>query len=360
MHELTSSFPGVVLNESELRADLPNGSQIRLYGADNFNRMRGIGLDGAILDEYADFDPRAWPEVIRPALADRRGWAVFIGTPRGHNDFYDQWVKSQKAENRDEWFSLMLKASQSGIVPAAELADLRKDLTDDQYAQELECSFDAAVLGAYYAKDIALAEQEGRICSVPHDVAAKVETWWDIGVGDPTAIWFVQRAGKELHVIDYYEASGVGIDHYAAILAQKAQPRSAGGLGYVYGEHVVPHDAKVKEWGNAGRSRLDVMATLGLRAVVSPMHNVEDGINAVRLLLPKCWFDAKRCEFGVRALRGYKTEYDDKRKVLKNNPLHDWTSHAADAFRYGAMHRPVGGDFWKRKTSEVQITVPIV
>lgn len=358
VRSLTQPFTGMRYNEGELKATFPNGSWLRLYGADNFNRMRGIGLDGIILDEFADFDPRAWKEVIRPALSEGEGWAAFIGTPRGHNEFYETWKKA--LADPDGWFSLMLKASQSGILSRKELDANRLQIADeDKYRQEFECDFEAAIQGAYYAKEMNLATDEGRICSVPHDPAVKVETWWDLGIGDATAIWFAQRVGKEVHLIDYYELAGVGLDHYAQILAQKAQPRSVGGLGYIYADHVVPHDAKAREL-IAGKTRLEVMDTLGLRPVVIPVHSVEDGISATRNLLPRCWWDAKRCERGVEALRQYRCEFDEERKVLKPRPLHDWTSHAADAFRYGAMHRPANTDFWKRKSRDLAPPIPIV
>jgi phage terminase large subunit len=193
-------------HETELRVDYSNGGQVRLYGADNPDALRGIYLDGVVLDEYADMDPRVWSEVIRPALADRQGWAVFIGTPKGRNAFFELWRRSQ---TETDWYSLMLKASESGIIPDAELELARRDLTDDQYAQEFECSFDAAIVGAYYGKLMLRAEQEGHVTGVPYDPAALVWTAWDLGIRDATAIWFAQVIGREVRLIDYYEASGV-------------------------------------------------------------------------------------------------------------------------------------------------------
>jgi phage terminase large subunit len=316
---------GATAHESELRVDYPGGAQVRLYGADNPDAMRGVYFDGIVLDEYADMDPRVWSEIIRPALADRRGWAVFIGTPRGRNAFFELWRRSQTEEG---WFSMMLKASQSGLIPDSELELARRDLTEEQYAQEFECSFDAAVVGAYYGKLMARAEAERRVAGVPYDPAAPVWTAWDLGIRDATAIWFAQVIGREIRIIDYYEASGVDLGHYVREI--NARPYACAG-------HIVPHDAQAKELGT-GKSRLEVMESLGLRPItLAPLHRVEDGINAVRMFLPKCWFDARKCARGIDALKLYRAEYDDKLQALRPHPVHDWTSHAADSFRYLAL-----------------------
>lgn len=324
---------GASLHESELRADYHNGGQVRLYGADNADALRGIYLDGVVLDEFADMDPRVWPEIIRPALADRKGWAVFIGTPRGKNAFYDIWKDSQE---KSDWFSLMLKASETKLIDAEELQAAKSAMTEEQYAQEFECSFDAAIQGAYYGRQMAAAESEGRVCGVPYEPSSMVWTAWDLGIGDPTAIWFAQRVGREVHIIDYYESSGVDLAHYVSALQQKS---------YQYAGHILPHDAQAKELGT-GKSRMEVLEELGLRNItIAPQHRVEDGISSARLMLPRCWFDAKKCDFGIEALKQYRTQYDEKRKTFSNAPLHDWTSHAADAFRYLAQtfDRVVGG-----------------
>ena len=316
---------GATAHESELRVDYPGGAQVRLYGADNPDAMRGVYFDGIVLDEYADMDPRVWSEIIRPALADRRGWAVFIGTPRGRNAFFELWRRSQTEEG---WFSMMLKASQSGLIPDSELELARRDLTEEQYAQEFECSFDAAVVGAYYGKLMARAEAERRVAGVPYDPAAPVWTAWDLGIRDATAIWFAQVIGREIRIIDYYEASGVDLGHYVREI--NARP-------YAYAGHIVPHDAQAKELGT-GKSRLEVMESLGLRPItLAALHRVEDGINAVRMFIPKCWFDAKKCARGIDALKLYRAEYDDKLQALRPQPVHDWTSHAANSFRYLAL-----------------------
>jgi len=328
IRQFAAPIPGTAFNESELRCDLPNGGQVRLFGADNYDALRGIYLDGVVLDEYADMDPRAWSEVIRPSLADRLGWAAFVGTPRGRNDFAKVW---DDAGQNPDWFRLMLKASETGLLDQAELADARKSMTADQFAQEFECSFDAAVIGAYYASLMVQAEADRRLCGVPHDPAARVTTAWDLGIGDATAIWFVQQVGREVHVIDYYENQGQALGHYV----QQIEDRK--GRGWVFEAHLLPHDAEARELGT-GKTRIETLRTLGLTGLrVGPAQSVEDGINAARLLIPRCWFDAARCARGIEALRGYRSAWDEKAKVLSNRPLHDWSSHAADAWRYMAM-----------------------
>lgn len=320
---LTADVPGVTYNESELRCDLPNGSRIRLYGAENEQRLRGLFLDGIILDEYADMAPSVWGEVIRPALADRKGWAAFIGTPKGHNAFYDVWKNAD-----DNWFKLMLRATDSGILPKDELEAARQAMTQDQYEQEFDCSFEAAIRGAYYGKEMKQAEKDGRISRVPYEPVAEVWTAFDLGMDDSTAIWFAQMIGREIRVIDYYEAQGMALDHYVKVLREKP---------YVYAGHLLPHDVKVRELGT-GKSRLETLESLGLRhAQVVPQQSVEDGINAVKLMIPRCWFDEAKCKQGIEALKQYRSDFDEKKNVYSNRPRHDWTSHGADAFRYLAL-----------------------
>ncbi len=323
---------GATAHESELRVDYHNGGQVRLYGADNADALRGIYLDGVVLDEYADMDPRLWGEIIRPALADREGWAVFIGTPKGRNEFYRIWAgeagKSVGAKDDPNWFALMLKASETGLVPKLELEAAKHDLSLEQYEQEFECSFEAAIIGAYYGKLMAQAEKDKRIAGVPYEPTATTWTAWDLGIRDSTAIWFAQVVGREIRIIDYYEATGADLGHYVSEIGRRP---------YIYAGHIVPHDAQARELGT-GKSRLEVLESLGLKNItIAKMHRVEDGINAVRVFLPKCWFDATKCARGIDALRLYRADYDDKLRALRPTPVHDWASHAADAFRYLAM-----------------------
>ena len=323
----SAPIPGLKMSESELWIEYPNGARIRLYGADNYERMRGLYFDDVVIDEPAQFDPRAWPEVIRPTLADQQGGATFIGTPAGRDWFYKVDLAEDGSEIAD-FFRLTLKASDTGIIPAEELKSLRSGLSEEQFAQEFECSFEAAVIGAYYGKLMRQADDDKRIAGVPHEPTAMVYTAWDLGIRDSTAIWFAQVVGREIRLVDYYEATGADLGHYVREIQQRP---------FLYAGHFVPHDAQAKELGT-GKSRLEVLESLGLKNItVAPMHRVEDGINAVRTIIPRCWFDARKCARGIDALKLYRAEFDDKLQALKPRPVHDWTSHAADAFRYLAM-----------------------
>lgn len=325
----TAPIPGTSVNESELRVDLPNKGRVRLYGADNFERLRGIYLDGVVLDEFGDMDPRAWSEVIRPALADRQGWAIFIGTPRGLNHFAEAW---DRAKANPDWFALELKASTTGLLPQDELLEARREMSEEQYAAEFECSFAASVVGAYFGREMQRAETEGRVTRVPYQDDASVDTWWDLGVSDATAIWFTQSIGREIHAIDYYEASGEGLPHYAKILQER---------GYVYGKHHAPHDIRVRELGS-GRSRIETALALGIRFEVVADIPRQDGIEAARSFIGRCWFDREATERGRMALTSYRKVWDEKRRVFQAQPYHDWASNGADAFRYLAVGHKLG------------------
>lgn len=325
LKRFTAGIPNIEQRESDLMVVLPNGAHVRLFGADNFERLRGAYNDGLVVDEYGDIDPRAWPEVLRPSLADREGWAVFIGTPKGRNDFFRLY---QNAQHDPAWFSLMLRADVSGILPQSELDDMRGMMTAEQYSQELLCSFDAAILGAYYGRDIADAEAAGRIGTVPYDPILPVHTAWDLGISDSTAIWFFQIVMSELHVIDYYEASGYNVAHYAAVLSSKP---------YAYGTEWLPHDSMARQMGT-GRSIFETLKALTNRHPrLVPKLSVMDGINATRISIGRAWFDAERCHDGLEALRAYRADYDDKAKVFHDRPKHDWSSHGSDAARYMSL-----------------------
>ena len=322
-----SVIPGVAFNETELRVDFPNGARLMLLSAENPDALRGIYLDLAIFDEYGMQNPRVWGEVVRPALSDREGAAVFLGTPAGHNHFFDllQQAKNECEEGADKWYWKTVKASESGIVKDEELKAAKQQMTEEQFDQEYECSFTASIIGAYYGKLIAEAEESDRVTKVPYDPSMPVHTAWDLGVNDATAIWFAQTyRGGAIHIIDYYENSGVGLDHYAEVLNRK---------DFVYGDHLAPHDIEVRELGS-GKSRLETALSLGIRFKVVPRMKVADGINATRMLLPKCFFDRDKTQDGLDMLRQYRQEWDDKKKVFRDHPRHDYTSHAADAFRY--------------------------
>lgn len=324
--EYTDCFgEGRQVNKSELWVELPNnGARIRIYGADNPDRLRGIYLDGAVLDEFGDMDPTVWTQVIRPALSDRKGWAVFIGTPKGKNTFYELWGL---AEDDPDWLRINLRASETGLLDAKELADARKMMSADEYAQEYECSFDAAIRGAYYGREMNDLEEAGRIASVSYDPRLPVHTAWDLGMADSTVIWFIQAHAGETRVIDVLKGEGVGLDWYVKRLRER---------DWLWGRHYLPHDVEVRELGS-GKSRKEVLHELGVDVEVCPNLPVADGIQAVRMMLPTCWFDRAKCKDGIEALRMYRREYDEKRQEFRPTPFHNWTSHYADAFRMFAV-----------------------
>ena len=329
LKEFASKVPMVTFHETELRCDLPNGARIQLLGSENFDSLRGIYLDGCCIDEMADVPESLFPTVLRPALSDRNTkdiptFAFFIGTPRGHNAFFDLYEAAQAS---DDWFTAVYKASETGIVDAEELAASQSMMSTDQFDQEFECSWVANVPGAIFGKELQAAQESGRIGNVPYDQSHKVDTWWDLGIGDSTAIWFTQTVGRAIHVIDFYETRNEGLPHYAKILSSK---------GYFYGTHNAPHDIEVRELGS-GKSRREVAYDLGINFRVVPKLPVEDGIHAAQLIISRCWFDQSTTKAGLEALRQYHRAYNERLRTFRNSPVHDWASHAADAFRYFAV-----------------------
>jgi len=313
-------------NQSELWVELINGARIRLFGADNADSLRGLYLDGIVLDEYADMRPRIWGEIIRPLLADRLGWAVFIGTPKGHNAFWD--VYSNALQSPD-WYAKTLRASKTGLLPPEELADAAKSMTQDQYLQEFECDFESAILGAYYGKEMRALTDAGRITEVEYDPLFPVHTAWDLGYSDDTSIWWYQVVHGEIRVLDYHSSNGQAIAYYTGLIQAKERE-----YNYVYGTHWLPHDARAKTLASGGKSiieQLSVKIPIEKMKIV-PSLSLQDGIQASRLALLRCWFDTK-CDDGIECLRQYQREYDEDKKVFRDRPRHDWTSHGSDAFR---------------------------
>lgn len=313
---------GGTTNISELRVDFW-GRRIQLYGSDNPDSLRGQYFDGVVLDEIGDQNPKIWTDIIRPALSDRLGWCLFIGTPKGRNHFKEL---RDRAEIETNWGLLEFKASQTQIIPQEELAAALREMGEDKYNQEFECSFNAAIEGAYYGQILNKLEQDNHFQEIPWDDLCQTYTAWDLGMGDSTAIWVVQTVGKEVRIMDYHENHGVGLDHYVKWIRDN---------NYQSAEHILPHDVQVRELGS-GRSRLEVLQEAGLRVKIAPRMAVDDGIQAVRRLLPRCYFDP-RTKQGVDCLRNYRREYDEKRQVFYDRPLHDWSSHGSDAFRYLAI-----------------------
>lgn len=322
----TDNYPGVRTNEAELKMTIDRpwlGDKVTFYllGAEKYDSHRGIYLDGTILDEYGDCDPSVWSQVIRPTLSDRLGWAIFIGTPKGQNHFFNVY---ERAQGQDDWFTCVLKASETNIIPASELRAARQVMSEEEYLQEYECDFTAAMTGSYYGQQLKQAHAQGRITKVPYQTELDVHTAWDLGINDMTSIWFFQQAGREFHFIDYYENHDLGLEHYVNYLRSK---------DYVYGQHWLPHDVVAKELGS-GKTRIETLKSLGLKHVkVAPKQRIEDGINASRIAIARSWFDDFHCSQGLACLQNYSRSWDNKEKVFSKKPKHDWASHGADAFR---------------------------
>ena len=326
--------PAIVkANQSELWVELVNGAKIRLFGADNPDALRGLYLDGVVLDEYADMKPRLWGEIVRPLLTDRNGlngyqtWAVFIGTPKGHNAFYDIYSNALKSDN---WYVKTLRADQSGLIPDAELLDAQATMSSNQYEQEFLCSFEAAIMGAYYGQEMRRLTDLDRITTVDYDPMFPCHTAWDLGFNDSTSIWWFQVVYGEIRVLDHHSSNGQAVPFYTGLLAQKEDE-----FGYKYGYHYLPHDARAKTMASGGKSIIEQFATkIDIKHLkIVPNLSIQDGIQATRLALTRTWFD-NRCEEGIECLRQYQREWNDDKKCFNDRPKHDFTSHSADAFRY--------------------------
>lgn len=316
-------------NDSEMLIETNNGSIFRLVGTDNIDAVMGSNPVGCVFSEWSLQNPQAW-DYVRPILAENGGWAAFIYTPRGKNHGYT--LLETARQYPDIWYSEVLDVEKTKAISPEVLNQeydeiFRKDGNDALYQQEYMCNFDVPIQGSYYANQLLLADKEGRISGVPYDSNALVHTAWDLGMDDSTTIWCFQVAGQEIHFIDYYESSGEGINYYIKYLRDK---------NYVYGRHFAPHDIAVRELGT-GKSRLEVAKSLGIVFEVGKALAIEDGVQAVRNVLSRCWFDKDKCEKGLSALRSYHKEWDEDNQVFKNRPEHDWSSHGADAFRTFAV-----------------------
>ena len=321
-------------NISELRVDFW-GRRIQLYGSDNPDSLRGQYFDGVIIDEVGDQNPKIWTDIVRPALTDRKGWCLFIGTPKGHNHFKEL---RDRAETEDGWGLLEFKASETGVVDDTELKAAKNEMGEDKYRQEFECSFDAAVEGSYYGTILNDLEDKKHMQEIPLEEISRTFTAWDLGMGDSTSIWVAQLVGTEVRLIDYYENHGVGLDHYVKWIKDN---------DYSKAEHILPHDVRVRELGT-GKSRLEMLEEAGLEIKIAPRMGLDDGIQAVRRLLPRCWFNVPKVQIGLNCLRNYRRDYDEKRKIFYERPLHDWSSHGSDSFRYLALGLDEGHSTWSK------------
>lgn len=349
----TKHIPGVDYNQQKLTCTIPrphmgDNIKIMLMGAENPDSIRGIYLDGCVLDEYAEMDPRVFGEIVRPLLTDRLGWAIFIGTPKGQNHFYEvHQAALEKMREGKNWFTCIHKASTSGVLPIEELMDAKADMTEDQYEQEFECSFNAALVGAYWGKAISEMEAKNRVGKVPHDPSLPVETYWDLGVSDSVTVWFVQQTRLEVRIIDYYEGVGKGIPDVAKMLTEGHRRE------YKYEMHHWPHDGDSRDF-STGKERSTTARTLGIKPLqVHPKYEVADSIDAARRLFARCWFDKEKTSVylagdkgsrGLESLKNYQKKWDAKNKVYLDNPLHNWASHGADGFRLLGMALKPGQD----------------
>jgi hypothetical protein len=324
--DFTQALPGVEYNESELKVTLHNGGIIQLGSADNPDASRGLYADFVVLDEPAQMPPSMWFSVLRPALSDRNGQALFIGTPAGrHGLFYEQW---NQAETDPEYWRGCYKADETGIIDQAELESAQRGMSVAEYAQEFLCSWDASIRGAYWATEMSQADEAGRIAKVLPAYGQQTHIALDLGMNDSTAAWFFQLDGDAVRFIDHAEYTNMGLP--AIVQDWKAR-------GYSYGKIIAPHDINVRSL-STGQTRKDTLHGLGCDVLVCPQHEVIDGINGVRALLSRAWFDREKCKDGIEALRQYRADWVEKKNVLQLRPLHDWASHSSDAMRYLAMH----------------------
>lgn len=332
LKDAVSKMPNADINEAKLRVEIQREQdkiQIFLLGSENPGSIRGIYLDGCVIDEYAECDPIIWEQVIRPALSDRRGWAVFIGTPKGTNHFQKIYLDACRLmqEKNSDWFAAMFKASETHVVAESELKAAKETMPDASYRQEFECDFTAAIVGAYYGDVIKAMEDSGRILNFTLEPGYAVDTGWDLGMDDSTAIWFCQQVGREIRMVDYMEVNGKGLPDIVKLLRER---------GYNYRDHYLPHDISVRELSlSGGKTRLDTLKNLKLGnenlVVVPKSKRKEDDIEAVRNFLPKVLIESLRCELGLAALKAYERIYDSKEAIFRAKPRHNWASHSADA-----------------------------
>lgn len=312
-------------NDTEMKLKYKNNSLFQVIGTENINSIVGTNPRGCVFSEYSLQDPRAW-DYMRPILAENGGWAAFNFTPRGEN--HGKELLNLAQDDPDNWWWEILTVEDTKAIPKEVLEQERKEIirlhgNDALYQQEYMCSFTAPIPGAYYASQLMQATNEGRLCNVPHEQRIPVDTYWDLGIDDSMTIGFFQVVGKEIRIIDYVECQGEGLPYYINILQNK---------GYVYGEHYAPHDIQVREL-SSGKSRLEMADSMGLRFKIAPKLAIEDGIHAVRMIFNNLWINNVKCKRLVDALKSYHKEYDEKNKIYKNHPEHDWSSHAADMLR---------------------------
>lgn len=329
------AFPEPIIKrmqDDDMFIELKNGATFQLIGSDRYDSTVGSGPKGIGYSEWALSNPAAWA-YHQPMIRETKGFAAFITTPRGRNHAKTMFDNATGTN----WFRELLTVEQTRALRPEDIAEAQaeyvglygEDMGQSLFRQEYLCDFNAAILGAFYAREMLALRNEGRIDPELEAIADRpVHRAWDIGVRDDTSIWWFQVVGGQVFILDCYTANGVGVDHYAEIIDQRRADH-----GWKDGTDFVPHDAKVKEWGT-GRTRIETMQALGLNPQIVPMAGLLDGINAVRKTLPMCVFHPRTESTGIAALEQYRREWDDEKKAFKANPLHDFTSHLSDAFRY--------------------------
>jgi len=327
-------------NNTEMLIEMKTGAVWQIVGSDNYNSIVGAPPRGIVFSEWALANPMAWP-YLEPILEENGGWALFIYTSRGNNHgrtFYETALKS------DHWYGGKVDAHETDVFTEEQLERIKQGLVDNYgdelgralYEQEYECSFEGATLGAYFAKQMREAKEQGRIGLVPHQTGIEVDSCWDLGVDDSMSIWMFQPIQQGFHFIDYYENSGYGMEHYAKVL--KAKP-------YVWGNHWMPHDAgaRVQSPGEIAKTPKEMAEDLGIKpiTVVKRPRDMDlilkVQIPAMRNMMARCWFDEEKCKHGIMCLENYKSEYDEEKKILGNRPNHDWASHGSDSYRTFAV-----------------------
>lgn len=336
--EFTRRIPKMQYYETELRAVFPTGAMIWLHGAENYDALRGNYADGVILDEFGNMAPAIYKEVLRPALSDRLGWCIFLGTPNGKNHFYSQY---QEGLTNKGWLSKTFRADETGLIPDEELAEARRTMGEEEYRQEFLCDWSAAVRGSFYSLEMTRVKADGRVLTIPHAPAIPVDVAIDLGMDDATAIWFVQCVHKEVRLINYREWRNCSLLEIIKDLSR---------MPYRFGRCFLPHDAAIREL-TTGNTRTQVFEDSNLfeDVQITPRLSVADGINAARVLLNYCFFDRNNTVKGVDCLENYRKKFDNKTGEFSESPVHDTYSHGADAFRYLAInYDPLLGDVAKR------------
>jgi phage terminase large subunit len=325
MKMFAGPIPTTRFNETELRCDLPNGARITLLSSENPDALRGLALDGVVIDEVAQIEPKLWNEIIRPALSDRKGFAYMIGTPAGmSNLFYELY---QQALADPKWYAYTAAATDTKIIDQEELDAAKKAMGDTKYRQEFECDWIANIEGSIYGNIMKELEDKQNITLMEYDPTLLVNTVWDIGVGDSTAIVFYQKHGNAIKIIDFYENRREGLPHYIQVIKEK---------DYIYDKHFAPHDIDVQEF-SSGKTRRDVAYQLGINFRILPKLPLEDGIHSLKMVLPRCYFNLDKSKKLIDALKHYHRKYNEKMRMFNNKPVHDWSSHACDAMRYMAI-----------------------